>query len=67
MALQDYINFREKSRKVPPHMYDKVCQHLRQMLDMGVIGPSNSPWTPNIMSIRKPKWGTEILHRSETH
>ena len=54
MTLQDYIPFKEKARRVPPHMYDEVRQHLRQMLDLDVIRPSNSPWTSNVVLVRKP-------------
>ena len=35
-------------------MYDEVRQHLRQMLDLDVIRPSNSPWTSNVVLVDKP-------------
>ena len=35
-------------------MYDDMHQHLRQMLDLDVIRPSNSPWTSNVVLVRKP-------------
>ena len=54
MILQDYIPFKEKAMRVPPHMYDDVHQHLRQLLDLDVIRPSNSPWTSNVVLVRKP-------------
>ena len=28
MALQDYLPFKEKACRVPPHLYEKVRQHL---------------------------------------
>ena len=54
MTLYDYLPFKERARRVPPHMYEEVRQHLRQMLDLDVIRPSNSPWTSNIVLVRKP-------------
>ena len=54
MTLYDYLPFKEKARRVPPHMYEEVRQHLRQMLDLDVIRPSNSPWTSNVVLVRKP-------------
>ena len=53
MILYDYLPFKEKARRVPPHMYEEVRQHLRQMLDLDVIRPSNSPWTSNVVLVRK--------------
>ena len=54
MTLFDYLPFKEKARRVPPHMYEEVRQHLRSMLDFDVIRPSNSPWTSNVVLVRKP-------------
>ena len=54
MRLDDYSPFKERARRVPPHMYEEVGQHLHQMLDLGVIRPSNSPWTSNVVLVRKP-------------
>ena len=54
MRLDDYSPFKERARRVPPHMYEEVRQHLHQMLDLGVIRPSNSPWTSNVVLVRKP-------------
>ena len=54
MIFHDYIPFKEKARRIPPHLYDEVRQHLKQMLDLGVIRPSDSPWTSNVVLVRKP-------------
>ena len=34
-------------------MYDEVKTHLQEMLDLGAIRPSNSPWASAIVLIRK--------------
>ena len=54
MTQYDYLPFKEKARRVPPHMCEEVRQHLRQMLDLDVIRPCNSPWTSNVVLVRKP-------------
>ena len=40
--------------RVPSSLYDEVKQHLRQMMDLGVIRPSNSPYSSNVVLVRKP-------------
>ena len=54
MHLNNHVPFKEKARRIPPHLYDEVRQHLKQMLDLGVIRPSDSPWTSNVVLVRKP-------------
>ena len=54
MVFDNYTPFKEKARRIPPHLYEEVRQHLRQMLDLGVIRSSESPWTSNVVLIRKP-------------
>lgn len=34
-------------------MYDEVRSHLRQLLDIGIIRPSHSPYTSNVVLVRK--------------
>ena len=60
ITLYDCLPFKEKARRVPSHMYEEVRQHLRQMLDLDVIQPSNSLWTSNVVLVRKP---TEVCLR----
>ena len=35
--------FKERFCRIPPPQLDKVCAHLKMMLDTGVIQPNNSP------------------------
>ena len=37
-----------------PTLNDEVKQHLRQMMDLVVIRPSNSPYLSNVVLVRKP-------------
>ena len=45
--------FKEHFRRVPPPQLDKVREHLKLMLDAGVIWPSNSPWCNAVVLVRK--------------
>ena len=45
--------FKECFRRIPPPQLDEVREHLKLMLDAGVIHPSNSPWCNAIVLVRK--------------
>ena len=45
--------FKERFRRIPPPQLDEVREHLKLMLDAGVIRPSNSPWCNAVVLVRK--------------
>ena len=45
--------FREWNRWIPPALTDEVRAHLKEMLDLGVIRPSESPYSSNVVLVRK--------------
>ena len=45
--------FKEHFRRIPPPQLDEVREHLKLMLDTGVIWPSNSPWCNAVVLVRK--------------
>ena len=45
--------FKEHFCRIPPPQLDKVREHLKLMLDAGVIQPSNSPWCNAVVLVRK--------------
>ena len=45
--------FRMAYRRIPPHMWDEVRDHLQKMLSTGVIEPSASPFASPIVLVRK--------------
>ena len=45
--------FKEHFRRIPPPQLDEVREHLKLMLDAGVIWPSNSPWCNAVVLVRK--------------
>ena len=53
IVLDDDIPFKDPYRKIPPAMYEEVRQHLREMLDCGAIRESDSPYSSNVVLVRK--------------
>ena len=53
IKLTDPVPFKEAYRRIPPQMYDEVKAHIQEMLDLGAIRPSNSPWVSAIVLVRK--------------
>ena len=53
IKLTDPVPFKEAYRRIPPQMYDGVKTHIQEMLDLGAIRPSNSPWASAIVLVRK--------------
>ena len=53
IKLTDPVPFKEAYRRIPPQMYDEVKTHLQEMLDLGAMRPSNSPWASAIVLVRK--------------
>ena len=45
--------FKERFRRILPPQLDEVREHLKLMLDAGVIHPSNSPWCNAVVLVRK--------------
>ena len=45
--------FKECFCRIPPPQLDEVREHLKLMLDAGVIWPSNSPWCNAVVLVRK--------------
>ena len=53
IKLTDPVPFKEAYRRIPPQMYDEVKDHIQEMLNLGAIRPSNSPWASAIVLVRK--------------
>ena len=45
--------FRERYRRIPPHQYEEVKQHLKEMVEIGAIRKSQSPWVSAVVLVRK--------------
>ena len=49
--LIDYRPFKERYRCIPPHQYEEVRKHLQEMLDIGAIHKSQSPWASAVVLV----------------
>ena len=45
--------FKDHFCRIPPPQLDEVREHLKLMLDAGVVQPSNSPWCNAVVLVRK--------------
>ena len=53
IKLDNYVPFKERYRRIPPHQYEEVRKHLNEMLEIGAIRKSNSPWASAVVLVRK--------------
>ena len=53
IILTEPIPFKERYRTIPPQLFSEVKAHLKEMLDLGAIRHSNSPWASAIVLVRK--------------
>ena len=53
IVLNVPIPFKEKYRTMPPQMFSEVKAHLKEILDLGAIRYSSSPWASAIVLVRK--------------
>lgn len=53
IELTDPKPFKQKFRPIPPASYDEVRAHLAELLSSGVIQESNSPYSSNMVLVRK--------------
>ena len=51
--LIDETPFKQKTRRIPPAMISEVRQHIDQLLSTGIIRKSKSPWSSNVVLVRK--------------
>ena len=62
----DTLPFKERFRRIPPPQLDEVREHLKLMLDAGVIWPSNSPWCNAVVLVRKKDCRSTSVLTSES-
>ena len=53
IRLDNYTPFKERYCRIPPHLFDEVKNHLKEMIDVGAICKSNSPWASAVVLVRK--------------
>ena len=53
IRLDNYTPFKERYHRIPPHLFDEVKNHLKEMIEVGAIHKSNSPWASAVVLVRK--------------
>ena len=53
IRLDNYTPFKERYHRIPPHLFDEVKNHLKEMIEVGAIRKSNSPWASAVVLVRK--------------
>ena len=53
IRLSNNTPFKERYRRIPPHQYEEVRRHLQEMLDIGAICRSTSPWASPVVLVHK--------------
>ena len=51
IKLDDKTPFKEHYCRIPPHQCEEVKKHLQQMMEIGVIDKSTSPWASPIILV----------------
>ena len=53
IKVNNPIPFKEQYRRIPPHQFEEVRKHLREMEEIGAIQRSSSPWVSPVVLVRK--------------
>ena len=53
IKLSNSKPFKERYRRIPPHQYEEVWKHLQEMLAIGAIRKSTSPWASPVVLVHK--------------
>ena len=57
IKVTDDTLFKEHFRRIPPPMVEEVRNHLKEMLELGAIRPSQSAWCKGVVLVRKKDGG----------
>ena len=57
IKITDPQPFNECYRRIPPHLYEEVKEHLQEMVEVGAIRRSFSPWASAMVLVRKKDGG----------
>ena len=53
IKLNNNVSFKDRYQRIPPHEFNEVCKHLGEMLKIGAIQKSVSPWASPVVLVRK--------------
>ena len=60
IQLTDQQPFKERHRRIPPHLFEEVKQHLQEMVEVGAIRRSFSAWASAVVHVRKKDGGLRL-------
>ena len=60
IQLTDQQPFKERYRRIPPHLFEEVKQWLQEMVEVGAIRRSFSAWTCVVVLVRKKDGGLRL-------
>ena len=60
IQLTDQQPFKEKYGRIPSHLSEEVKQHLQEMVEVGAIRRSFSPWASAVVLVRKKDGGLRL-------
>ena len=60
IQLTDQQTFKERYRRIQPHLFEYVKQHLQEMVEVGAIRRSFSPWASPVILVRKKDGGPKL-------
>ena len=66
IKITDSQPFKERYRRIPLHLYEEVKNHLQEMVEVGAIRKSCSPWASAGVLVRKKDGGLRFcinLHK----
>ena len=70
IKLTEHQPFKERYRRIPPHLFEEVKQHLQEMVEIGAVRKSFSPWASAVVLVRKKDGGLRLcidLHKLNNH
>jgi hypothetical protein len=53
IELSDSTPFKQKYRRIPPAMIEEVRNHIQELIASGIIRPSHSSFSSNVVLVRK--------------
>ena len=59
IKVTDDKSFKERLQRIPPPMVDGACAHMKEMLEVGMIHPGQSPWCNVVVLVCKKD---RVLH-----
>ena len=66
IKLTDHQPFKERYRRMPPHFFEEVKQHLQEIVEIVAIRKHFSPWASAVVLVRKKDGGLRLcidLHK----